>query len=537
MKQATSMKEASSYRRKPAWATLLLVSVAVFLLPVAMTGAGVALPEIAQDFHPSSQSLKWVVSGYNVTFAALMLAFGTIADRVGRRRIFQIGITLFGASALVGMLANSVILLDITRVTGGIGAAATLTAGSTLVASRFEGTQRVRAFGIFGTALGAGLAFGPLVSALTMEFMGWRGILLVPTVLGLLVAVFTPMLKESRNTDSKPVDWTGTVTFTLGLVLLIFALVEAPTYGWTSGLVIGSLVATVLLFAGFAVAEKRQRHPMFELSLLRNTGFMGVNAAAVAMAFTLLPLLVLLPTYFSAVKGYSALGAGSVLIIVTIPTLIIPLLAPVIAKFLSVRVQLTAAMVTAAGGMVWLSTIQPHTSISALVGPLLLTGAGYGMTLAIVDGAAISSVDLKRAGMASGMFNAMRLTGDTAAAAVGGSLLLTITSSHLAGKVADPDKVTEDLNGGIHTTSVVAADAFTSALHVVIWISVALALITAPLVWRALRPKKVASPVIMSGGPSSTGSAALDESPAGSGPTAELASEPAGGGNRSGETM
>ncbi|MFJ4921655.1 MFS transporter [Streptomyces sp. NPDC088725] len=516
MSNTTTAEEVPALSRKPAWATLLLVSVAVFLLPIAMTGAGVALPEIAKDFHPSSQALQWVVSGYNVTFAALMLAFGTIADRVGRRRIFQIGIALFAVSALVGMLANSVILLDITRITGGIGAAATLTAGSTLVASRFEGTQRVRAFGIFGTALGAGLAFGPLVSALMMEFMGWRGILLLPAALGMLVAVFTPALRESRNPDAKRVDWTGTVTFTLGLVLLIFALVEAPTYSWTSGLVLGSLAATVLLFAAFAVAEKKQRHPMFDLSLLRNTGFMGVNAAAVAMAFTLLPLLVLLPTYFSAVKGYSALGAGSVLIIVTIPTLIIPMLAPVIAKWLSVRVQLTAAMLIAAGGMIWLSTIQPDTGIAALVGPLLLTGTGYGMTLAIVDGAAISSVDLKRAGMASGMFNAMRLTGDTAAAAVGGSLLLTITSSHLAGKVADPGKVTADLNSGVHTTSAVAADAFTSALHVVIWVSVILALITAPLLWRALRPKKTPSTVVAAGGPSGTGPAiAADAGPAG----------------------
>ncbi|MFJ4923693.1 MFS transporter [Streptomyces sp. NPDC088725] len=467
---------------------MLLVSVAVFLLPVALTGAGVALPDIARDLHPSSQALQWVVSGYNVTFAALMLAFGTIADRIGRRRIFHLGITLFGAAALVAMLSNSILLLDIARVAGGIGAGATLTAGSTLIASRFEGTERLRAFGIFGTALGAGLAFGPLISGVMMEAMGWRGVFAIPAILGLAVAVFAPMITESRNPDAKRLDWAGTITFTGGLFLLIFALVEAPAFGWTSPLVLGSLIGTVVLLAGFYFAEKHQKDPMFDLGLLRHSRFMGVTAAAVAMAFTLLPLLVLLPTYFSAVEGFSPLRAGAVLVIFTAPTLVIPLLAPVIAKFISVRVQLTAAMAIVGGGMAWLTTIQPHGGVASIAGPLLVTGIGYGITLAILDGAAVSSVELKRAGMAAGMFNAMRLTGDTAAAAIGGSLLLTITSSHLMGKIADPEKVTEELNGGIHTTSLVAADAFTSALHVVIWVSAGLALATVPLLWRALRP-------------------------------------------------
>ncbi|MFI5755141.1 MFS transporter [Streptomyces sp. NPDC051569] len=490
MNDAQAMKTPSSSALRPAWVTLLLISVGIFLLPVGLTGAGVALPDIAKELHPSPQALSWVVSGYNVMFASLMLAFGTLADRFGRRRIFQLGMLLFTIGAILCVVANSIVLLDIARFINGIGAGAALTAGSTLLAARFEGAARVRAFGVFGTALGAGLAFGPLISGLLLTGMGWRGVFAIPAVIGLLVTLFSPLLAESKNPDAKRLDWPGTITFTGGLFLLIFALIEGPEFGWGSGAVIGSFIGAVVLMTIFYFAEKHQKNPMFDLALLRNGRFTGVSFAAASLAFTLLPLLVLLPTYFSAVEGYSALEAGAVLMFFTVPTLILPLLAPVLAKLFSVRAQLVTAMAMVAAGMAWLTVIAPHGGLGVIAGPLLLTGAGYGVTLAILDGAAVSSVELNRAGMAAGMFNAFRLSGDTAAAAVGASLLISVTSSQLIGKVADPQKVTDELNGGIHTTSLVAAEAFTSALHVVIWISAGLAAVTVPLLFRALRPER-----------------------------------------------
>ncbi|MDX3851836.1 MFS transporter [Streptomyces sp. AK02-01A] len=480
----------SSSSQGPAWVTLLLVSLAVFLVPVALTGAGVALPDIASDLRPSAQSLQWVISGYNVMFASLMLAFGALADRVGRRRVFQLGVVLFGLGALVATLAGSIVVLDIARAVAGIGAGATLTSGSTLIAARFEGTQRIRAFGIFGTALGAGLAFGPLVSGLMLSALGWRGVFAIPAVLGLLVAAFSPVLKESRNPHARPLDWPGTITFTGALFLLIFALVEAPAYGWGSGLVIGSLAGFALLLTGFVVAEHRQKAPMFDLALLRYPRFMAVNATAMALAFTLLPLLVLLPTYFSAVEGFSALHAGAILVLFTAPTLVIPLLASRMTRWFSLRTLLASAMALVAAGMAWLTVIEPGVGVGTLAGPLLIAGTGYGMTLAVLDGAAVSSVELARAGMASGMFNALRLTADTAAAAVGGSLMISVTAARLAGRVTDSGAVTDALNAGLHTTSAEAAAAFTGALHVVIWVGGALALVTVPVLLRTLRPRQ-----------------------------------------------
>ncbi|MEV5546456.1 MFS transporter [Streptomyces sp. NPDC052309] len=494
----TTTVQRLSKKQAPSWVTLLLVSLAVFNIPVALTGAGVALPGVAEAFHPSTQLLQWVVVGYNVMFASLMLAFGTLADRIGRRRVFQFGITVFGIAAAVATFAPSIVVLDLARAVGGIGASAALTSGSTLIAARFHGPARVRAFGIFGTALGAGLAFGPLISGVMVSAIGWRGVFAVPAAVGLLVAALSPLLSESRNPAAQRLDWPGTLSFTAGLFLFIFALVQGPASGWTSPLVLGSFAAFIALMVLFYMVEKHHTTPMFDLSLLRHSRFMGISATAMALAFSLLPLLVLLPTYFSAVEGYSALHSGGILVLFTTPMLVMPLFATHMSRLLPLRTQLAGAMTLVAGGMAWLSVIGPGVGIGALAGPLLVAGFGYGVTLAVLDGAAVSSVELEQAGMAAGMFNAFRLTADTAAAAIGGSLLISITAAQLAGRVANADAVTEDLNGGVHTTLPVAAEAFTSALHVVIWLGAGLAAVTVPILLRTLRPQPQRSTVLAS---------------------------------------
>ncbi|WP_424534267.1 MFS transporter [Sphaerisporangium viridialbum] len=489
MNEATLPEDPSSrVRQSPAWVTLVLICVSVTLVPLLLTGPAVALPDIARDLRPGVQALQWVINGYNVMFASFVLAFGALSDRVGRRRVFRAGVALFGLGSLVCALADSIVMLDLARVAAGLGAAATLTSGSTLLAARFEGAQRVRAFGLFGTALGAGLAFGPLISGVMLSALGWRGVFVIPAILGLPVTLGSRALKESRNPEARPLDWPGTVTFTGGLFLLIFALVEAPTQGWSSRIVIGSLIGCVVLLGGFVVVEHRQRAPMFDLELLRYPRFLGVCATAVAVAFTILPLLVLLPTYFSAVEGFSAVHAGAILLLYTGPILIVPLLATRLARLISLRTQLASGMAIITAGMIWLTVLEPHVGLGTLAGPLIINGVGYGLTLAVLDGAAVSSVELARAGMASGMFNAMRLTGDTAAAAIGGSLMVSITAARLAGLVPDPQAVADALNTGLHTTSLQAATAFSSAFHVILWIGAAAALVTVPILLFTLRP-------------------------------------------------
>ncbi|HEY0695123.1 MAG TPA: MFS transporter [Kribbella sp.] len=485
------MKDPVEMDRTPAWVVLVLVGVSVTLIPMALTGPAVAL-SIGRDLHADVRALQWVVNGYNLTFAASMLATGALADRVGRRRVYRLGTGLFGLGALVCTLASSIMVIHIARAAAGIGAAAAMTSGSALLAARFEGAARVRAFALFGTALGAGLAFGPLVSGALLAGVGWRGFFAIPAAFGLLVAVAARALGESRNPVARPVDMAGTVTFTGGLFLLILALVEAPSLGWDSGLVIGCLAGCVVLLAGFVLVEHLQRAPMFDLELLlRYPRFVGICAAAATLAFTLLPVVVFLPTYFSAVEGFSAVHAGAILLLFTGPTLIVPVLAGPLTALVPLRAQLVVAMLIVAGGDASLTIVlAPHSGLGSLAGPLLVTGTGFGLTLAVLDGAAVSSVELGRAGMASGMFNALRLTADTAAVAVAGSLLITITTGILTGRVPDPGAVADAVNTGVFTDSAFVTGAFTTAFHVVIWIAAGLALTMVPILMATLRHRE-----------------------------------------------
>ncbi|MFI0469804.1 MFS transporter [Saccharopolyspora sp. 5N102] len=196
-----------------------------------------------------------------------VLAAGSLADLVGRRRTFAIGTGLYAVGALVSALAGDILVLDIARTASGLGAAAALPSGSALLAQAFEGPARARAFGVFGTTTGIGLALGPTIAGVLVGNFSWRAVFLVPAVIAFVVVALTPLIPESRNPAAGRVDKGGTVTFTGALLLLIFGLVEGPQAGWLSALVLGSFLTAAVLLIAFVVIERRQEQPMFDLSV------------------------------------------------------------------------------------------------------------------------------------------------------------------------------------------------------------------------------------------------------------------------------
>ncbi|PZG37500.1 hypothetical protein C1I98_25270 [Spongiactinospora gelatinilytica] len=221
-------------------AAVLLSSVS---LPITLTGASVALVEIASDLQADLAPVQWVVTGYNATFASFMPASGSLADLIGRRRIYTSGLIIFVVSGLLSTVATDIVLLDVVRALAGVGGAAAAASGSALLAASFQGPARARVFGLFGTALGIGLAFGPTIAGVLVNAFGWRAVFGVPSVACLLVLAVVRLLPESRDPRSRRVDWAGTVSFTAGLLLLIFGFVEGPALGWASPAVLGTFVA------------------------------------------------------------------------------------------------------------------------------------------------------------------------------------------------------------------------------------------------------------------------------------------------------
>ncbi|TDQ48478.1 MFS transporter [Actinorugispora endophytica] len=489
----SSVAEPSRRRPRP-MLTLAVVCGAIVLVPVTATGASVAIPDISGDLDAGLAEAQWVVNAFFLTFAAFMAITGSLADLTGRRRMFAGGVALFCASMLVAAFAFDTAVLVGARVLAGIGAAAATTGGSAVLAQTFTGQARMRAFAFFGTAIGVGLAFGPLVAGVLVTSLGgWRGFFLAAALVLLPVLAAVPLLRESRDPDAAGVDWAGAVTFTAGLSLFVLALVQGGQLGWTHPLVIGALVLFVVLMAAFALIERRVARPMFDVSLFGRPRFLAICAMPILLAFGFVALLIVLPPYFMSVDGVSAQHAGLLLVLLTGPTLVVPTLVGFVAGRVSQRVLLVLTMLLVAGGSAWLTVIEPGLGVPVLAGPLLTIGTGFGISLAILDGAAVSSVEPARAGMAAGMFNTMRLTGEAVSIAVIGAVLATVTRSGLAGELGggDAQAMTDrllqgDMAGAVAAAPAGAADAvglagaaYTDAMHVALWAVAAMSLLGA----------------------------------------------------------
>lgn len=490
-----------------AWLVLTAVCLAGGLLPASLTGTSVALPQIGADMGADLAPLQWVVNAYNLTFASFMLACGAFADLVGRRRMFSIGAALFAACSLVSALATDILVLDIARGVSGVGAAAVLTAGSAMLANTFSGKSLAKAFGILGSSFGAGLALGPSTSGLLVQEFGWESVFYVHLAVCLLVMAAIPAMRESRDPGATRVDWAGTATFTIALFLITFAMVEGPQQGWSSPAVLGMVAGFVALIIGFVVAEKVQRRPMFDLALFRQGRFVAVSLMPVALAFGFVCLLVFLPTYFIGVMDFTVGKAGLVMLILTVPVFLLPIASGYLATKIPVRVLLGISLLLVGGGAAWLTVLEPGTTVSQLVGPLLTIGAGVGISFGLLDGAAISSVAPERAGMAAGMFNTMRLASEAIAIAGMGSLLVTLTQGRISAGLGEFDandttaadlanRVTQgDVDAAVEAVPAgqsgeftdLLAGSFSSAFHIVLWILAGVCVVGAPIIMALLR--------------------------------------------------
>lgn len=434
---------------------LVAVLVSTFALPLSLTGAAVVLPEIGRDLDADLAGVQWVVNGYNATFASFMLATGALADVFGRRRVFTIGLVIFAGAGLLASAAGDVLLVNVLRALAGVGAAAAATSAGALLANTFVGRARTRAFSVFGMAIGAGLAFGPTIAGLLIDFLGWRAVFAVPALVAVAVLLLVPWLPESRQPHAGRLDWGGTVSFTAALLLLIFGFVQGPAYGWGDPRIVAAFAAAVALLVVFVRVERSHPEPMFDLTLLASPRFVGICLAAATVVAVLVPLLVYLPSYLTTVVGLTPSSAGLTLVLLTAPTVVLPLLAGALTRWVPASAVIVAAVLTVASGAAWATVITPTSGAADLAGPLLAIGTGIGLSVGLLDALAIGSVPPQRAGTGAGMINTARLASETVAIAVVGAVLATTT----AGQLADPG--------------------FTSGLRTVLWVMAGLAALAA----------------------------------------------------------
>ncbi|WGS52857.1 MFS transporter [Paraburkholderia sp. D15] len=412
---------------------LAAVCLAALVLPLAFSGGAVATPAIGRDLGGSATALTWITNAFLLSFGSLLMAAGALADQYGRKRLFVAGLGGFIVASLGLSLAPSVSWLDALRALQGVAAAASLASGSAALAQEFAGHARTRAFSLLGTSFGIGLAFGPLLAGALIAHFGWRAIFATIAAIGALAFVFgVPRMRETRDPDAAGLDWPGTLSFSGTLALFTFAVIQAPQAGWASARVVGLLAASAVLLVLFARVETRVARPMLDLSLFRYPRFVGVQILPVGTCYCYIVLIVMLPLRLIGAEGLSELDAGLLMIALSAPLVIVPLLAASLTRWLSAGVLSGIGFLIAAAGLFWLSRVDIGAARASAILPMLIIGVGAGMPWGLMDGLSVSVVPKERAGMATGIFSTTRVAGEGIALAIVTALLAGLAQARLA---------------------------------------------------------------------------------------------------------
>lgn len=427
------------------WLQLLAACLSGLLIPLSFTGPAVALASIHAELGGTPSQLGWIMNAYILSYGSAMMVAGSLTDIYGRRRLWLLGLAWFGALSLAVGLATDLAWIDGMRLLQGLGGAVAFAAAMSSLAPLFQGAARARAFSLLGTTFGLGLAFGPWAAGWVVDTLGWRWVF---HGTGLVAWLTLPLVWVSTGRSPRAAggraDWPGAVGFTLALGCLTYGMLAAPERGWGDAHVVAALALSVALFAGFVVIERRVPSPMLDLSLFADPRFVGVQALAAAPAFLFITLVVLLPGRFIGVQGLSPLEAGRMMGWLAAPLLVVPLVAALLSPRLGAGRLSAAGLVLAAAGLAWLAVALQQPVGMAQAWPMLLIGTGIGLPWGLMDGLAVSTVAPERVGMATGIFNTIRISADGVALAVVGAVLARLLQERLAAALPlDPGAVRE----------------------------------------------------------------------------------------------
>ena len=406
--------------------TLATVSVATFMLLLDISAVVTALPSIERDLGAGFTDLQWVVDAYTVTLAAFVLSAGSLADRLGRRRVFAAGLCVFSLASLMAGLASDPTFLNLARGLQGVGAAVMFAVSLAFIAQEFPaGRERGMAIGVYGATLGIAVAIGPLVGGALTEAFGWQAIFLVNVPVGLAaIAVTLTRLRESKRPDSPGVDWLGLITFSGALFLLVLALLRGNADGWGSAPIVASLVAAAGLLAAFVVVERRAKNPMLPLGLLRRPSFTGVQVAAIAVSASIFALFTYLTLYLQNLLHLSPVDAGLRLLPSTLPMFFVPIVVGLWFGRVAPRYLVAAGLTLTGAGLLWMTAVEPGSEWTALLGGLLLGGVGIGVLNPVIAELSVGVVPPEQAGMAAGVNDTARQAGLAIGVAAWGAVLL-----------------------------------------------------------------------------------------------------------------
>jgi len=410
------------------WRALALVCAAFFMTILDVSIVNVALPSIKTSLNVSDSSLQWVLIAYAITFGGFLLLGGRLADLLGRRRIFMLGVALFSAASLACGLAGSIGVLVAARAIQGIGAALVSPATLSIITTTFEeGAERNKALGIWGAMGGSGAAAGVLFGGLLTNYLGWEWIFFVNVPVGAVVLVLTRLVvRESRIEGLHGFDVGGAVTVTGSLALLTYAVSKAPDVGWATARTIGLLVASGVLMLAFVAIERRNRAPLVPFRIFRTKTVTGANVSGVLLGAVVYANFFLLTLYVQQVLGYSALKTGLTFLATAGTVIPVAGVSQALTTRVGPRPVLAIGLALITGGMVFYSQIPVNGSFASdLLLGYLLVGVGMAFAFIPMSIAALAGVEAREAGLASGLINTSQQIGGALGVAIASTVAFT----------------------------------------------------------------------------------------------------------------
>ena len=479
------------------WWTLVAVCVATFMLLLDITVVNVALPYIERDLQASFEDLQWVIDAYALTLAAFLLTAGSVADDLGRRRVFVAGLVVFTAASALCGLAGTPLHLNLARALQGVGGGMMFATALALLASAYHGRDRGTALGLWGATTGAAVAVGPLVGGVLVEAIGWEAIFFVNLPIGLAaIALTLTRVHESRDPHGGGIDWGGTITFSAALFLAVFGLIRGNAEDWGAP-ILACLAAAVVLLIVFVALERRTEHPILDLSLFRKPAFCGASIAAFVLSASMFAMFLYLTLYVQNILGYSALESGLRFMPITLVSFAVAPVSGKLAERLGVRWFLTGGLVLVGAGLLLMRGLAVGDDWTALLAGFLVAGGGIGMTNPALATAAIGVVEPRHSGMASGINSTFRQVGIATGIAAWGAIFQHVVTgrfteiaagARIPGDIADFISFGGAARSGNEALARLGEDAFVHGLNEILLLAAIVAFAGAALSAVLVRP-------------------------------------------------
>ena len=484
------------------WWTLVVLCLSLLVISLDNTILNVALPTLEQDLHASSSQLQWIVDSYMLVFAGLLLTAGALGDRFGRRRALSFGLAVFGLGSALSAMAGSAEMLIASRALMGVGGAFIMPSTLSILTATFPAHERAKAIGAWAAVSGLGIAIGPVAGGWIVEHAHWSWIFLVniPFVIAALLAQ-RPLVPESSDPAAPRLDLPGFVLSTGGLVALVWAIIEAPSRGWTDPRIVGAIAAAGALMAAFVAWERHTPEPMLDVRLFRNRRFSAASGAITLSFFAMFGAIFFLTQYLQMVLGNSAFEAGLRVLPVAFGIVLASPLSARLTERFGAKVVVAAGLGLIGTGLLVMTGFEVDSTYGIIGASYLMLGMGIGLAMTPATDSVMGSLPLAKASVGSAVNDAARTTGGALGVAVLGSILASGYRGDMDGA---PAAAHESLAGalalaartGNHDLAATAQQAFVNGMHSAVVIAAVIAFAGA-LVALVFLPSREPAPALV----------------------------------------